>query len=555
MDLSAVIAAAFAAAEFDAVPLEPSSRPRLEGGRLVVPPAALAAAAEEAARRAAFYLRPSQLRLMAGVLADPEASANDRWVVRTLLDNAAVAARGELALCQDTGTATLVAWKDEGVASGGRDAAAFEAGIAAAYRKHHLRSSQVGATAFFEEFDTGDNLPAQIHIEAADGRAGTEAAGPSYRFLFIAKGAGSSNKTSLFPMTKALLEPAAFERFLAEKVAALGVAACPPYRLALVVGGTSPEENLSVLKLAGAELLDAAPAYVPGETEKDSRLAGWIRRDRYWEERLMAIARASGLGAQFGGIGLALDARAIRLPRHAGACPVSLGVSCSAHRNVLAVLDSNGLRVERLAVDPEAVVREAAAAAPPAGLETAAAGDFVDLDLDRPWAETRSVLSGLAVGSRLRLSGRLLVARDAAHLKWHESIALGRSLPDYLTRYPIYYAGPSAAPPGKAIGSFGPTTAQRMDGYADELMSRGAARLTLAKGNRAQAWTDACAAYGGFFLATVGGAAALLAERNILESRVLDYPELGMEAVRLIRVSGLEACLVIDDKGNELYRR
>lgn len=565
MSIRSVVSSAFEAASY--VPLDSAEVPALSGGRLVVPPALLRDLSRAAFSDAAFYLRRTHLAALAAVLEDPGASDNDRFVVRTLLRNALVAARGELAFCQDTGTATVAAWKDESVHTGADDEAELAEGARRAYRERFLRDSQVAPRSFFDEADTGDNLPAQVHLEATpDGKGG-----PAYRFLFIAKGGGSANKTSFFQMSKALLEAERFDAFLAEKVAALGTAACPPYRLAVVVGGTSPEENLRILKLATTELLDGAEPFGASPPER-GRIAGAgdLRRDSFWERRLMDHARESGLGAQFGGSALALDARVLRLPRHAASCPVSIGVSCAAHRNVLAVVDAAGARIEALEKDPARFLSDLGGAA--AGLVAETEGrapgrkaaarsaaperaEETEIDLDRPMEEIRAALSARAVGDRVLLSGRIVVARDAAHLRWHALAAAGKSLPDYVFRHPIMYAGPAATPPGKSIGAFGPTTAQRMDAYAEELLSRGASLVSIAKGNRGPAWTAACRAYGGFYLGVIGGAAALIAEEHIGESQIIDYPELGMEAVRLIRVSRLPAFVIVDDKGNELYAR
>jgi len=558
MHLRHILDRAFSAAAFESVD-SGGAGPQTAGGDLLVPPEALRLLSREAFRSISFYLRRSHLALLAEELEKPDLSANDRLVVTALLRNALIAARGSLPLCQDTGTATILGWKEESVSTGADDHALLSAGVADAYGRYNLRSSQVGAATFFDEYDTGDNLPAQIHIEAlADG-----ARGPAYRFLFVAKGGGSANKTAYFSMSKALLEEAPFAAFLTEKVRALGTAACPPYRLAVVVGGTSPEENLGVLKLATTELLDGAPS---GGVGDDGGRSGRLWRDPYWERRLMVISRSAGLGAQFGGTELALDARVIRLPRHAGSCPVSIGVSCSAHRNALAVIDSGGIRLEAMEKDPasfllarggeaarvaEEFTAQKAGSRPSGSNKTGTAPPT--LDLDQPMPELLERLSAHPVGTRLLLSGSLLVARDAAHLRWHALLGQGRPLPEYLSRYPIYYAGPADTPEGRVIGSFGPTTAQRMDGYADELMSRGASLVTLAKGNRGVVWTGACKKYGGFYLGTIGGAAALIAEENILESRIVDYKDLGMEAVRLIRVRDLIAFIVTDDKGNDLY--
>jgi fumarate hydratase class I len=537
MDLNSIIREAFDKASFRQLTV-PGMEPVLRDGRLEVPPALLRELSREAFRAAAFYLRRSHLAGIGKILSDPGASDNDRFVAKTLLRNAVTAAKSELPLCQDTGTATIAGWKDESVRTGGGDAESLSEGARLAYGRYHLRSSQVGASSFFDEFDTRTNLPAQVHLEATED--GPD--GPAYRLLFVAKGGGSANKTALFQMTKALLEPARFEAFLREKVAALGVAACPPYRLAVVVGGTSAEENLRILKLATTEILDGTP-----EDPTDS--GGAFFRDAHMEERLMVIARECGAGAQFGGTALALDARVLRLSRHAASCPVSIGVSCSAHRNVLALVDAGGARIEALEERPGHFFASLGIDVD----EAAGAGNGRRIDLDRPMAKIRRDLSACSVGARVLLSGRLLVARDAAHLKWHALIAAGKELPSYLSKHPILYAGPAETPPGKPIGSFGPTTAQRMDEYAEELMSRGASLVTLAKGNRGAAWTAACAAHGGFYLGTVGGAAALIAEENIVSSEILDYPELGMEAVRLIGVRDLPAFLIVDDKGAELY--
>jgi fumarate hydratase class I len=548
MDLFHLVAKAFEKTEFKTLD-GGEATPRLQDGRLFIPPAMLQRAAEKGFRELSFFFRERHLGLLAERLKAPESSANDRLALGLLLKNAVSAAGGELALCQDTGTAVVYGWKEEGVFTGGGDREALEAGVAGAYKKNHLRASQTGASSFFGEFNTGDNLPAQIHIEAVP-PAGPGAAPPggSYRFLFIAKGGGSSNKTGLFPMTKALLEKEAFEQFLEEKIRALGTAACPPYRLAVVVGGTSPELNLEVLKLATAEALDAAPFFTEGETPGKGP---WIRRDAYWENRAMEIGRATGLGAQFGGSSLLLDARVLRLPRHAASCPVSVGVSCVAHRNLFAFIDREGLHIEKLCSRPAAFL----GALGFHGLkETTDAKDAAKtnrISLDRPIKEVCRELSGFKAGDFLLLSGRLLVARDAAHLKWRRLIGEGKDLPPYLFKHPVYYAGPSATPPGRIIGSLGPTTAGRMDPYAEELMSRGASLITLAKGNRSAAWRESCRKYGGFYLGTIGGAAALLADEHVMTCELIDYPELGMEAVRLITVKDLPAFILIDDKGAE----
>jgi fumarate hydratase class I len=493
---------------------------------------ALRLLAKEAFGDISFFLRTSHLEGWAAVLDDPAASDNDRFVAAALLKNAALSAEGVLPLCQDTGTATVVAFKGESVFTGGNDAAALESGIRETYATRNLRFSQAAPLSMFDERNTGDNLPAQIDIYSASGE--------EYRFLFLAKGGGSSNKTSLFQETKALLNEESFEKFLREKVRSLGVAACPPYHLGLVVGGTSPELNLKLLKLATAGALDHLPEKANGD--------GGPYRDRHWERRLLEIAAETGLGAQFGGKYLALSARVIRCARHGGSCPVSLGVSCSAHRNALARIAADGVFLERFDRDPARFLPKALEV-----LGRVESASTATIDLDRPMADVSRTLSQYPTGAMVLLTGTMIVARDAAHARFHQLLKEGRPLPDYLLRHPIYYAGPAETPPGHVIGSFGPTTAQRMDGYLPDFMSRGASLVTLAKGNRSAIVTESCRRHGGFYLGTIGGAAALLAKENIVENELLDYPELGMEAVRKIKVKNLPAFLIVDDKGDNLY--
>jgi fumarate hydratase class I len=475
--------------------------------------------AEEAFRRLAFYMRGSHLHLLAERCRDTDASDNDRFVLRTLLANAGIASKGELALCQDTGTAIIYGWKDEAVSTGADDAHELATGALTAYKKHYLRASQVGASSFFNEYNTGDNAPVQVKISACPS---TEK--PCYRFLYIAKGGGSSNKTAFFSLTKAFLEEEAFSRFLHEQIQALGTSACPPYRLAVVLGGTSPEDNLELLKLATTEILDHAPF--------DG--SGWIRRDRFWEERIREIGRASGLGAQFGGTSLLLDVRVLRLPRHAASCPVSIGVSCAAHRNLLGFIDADGVHLEQLCTDPALYAMPALQ--PPAARA---------VNLDVPLKDIAAQLARCTVGERLLLSGKILVARDAAHYNWYHCLKAGKAPPAYLYEHPLFYAGPTETPPGKIIGSIGPTTAGRMDRYAEVFLSAGIGLVTVAKGSRSPHWAQACQRYGGFYLGTVGGAAALTAEQCVTHDSIIDYPELGMEAVRLITVQDLPAVLLI----------
>jgi fumarate hydratase class I len=526
----------------------PEIKPVLTGGRLHIPPILLRRTAEEAFSALAFYFRESHLERLTEPLIGPELSPNDRLVLSSLLENAVIAARGELALCQDTGTAMIYGWKDEGVYTGADDEAELEAGIVQAYQKNHLRFSQIAPASFFDEYPTGNNLPAQIRLEALPG----EASSPGYRFLCVAKGGGSSNKTAYFSKTKALLEEKAFAAFLEQQIPALGTAACPPYRLAVVVGGTSPEFNLEILKLATTEILDGAP-FLDEESAGQNR--GWIFRDSHWERRVMEIGRKSGLGAQFGGTSFLLDARVLRLPRHAASCPVSIGVSCNAHRNLLAFIDGEGVHLEKLVENPGKFLTGRGIAVSDNGIDLGDKGwDTGEgpsrINVDRSIGEIRAALSRLRPGVRILLSGKLLAARDAAHLRWHTLINRGQELPAYLFKHPIYYAGPAATPPGKVIGSLGPTTAQRMDPYGEEFMSRGVSLVTLAKGNRSLQWQEACKKYGGFYLGAIGGIAALSAERHILSEKIIDYPDLGMEAVRLIEVRDLPAFILIDDTGH-----
>jgi fumarate hydratase class I len=526
-------------------------KPKAVSGGLFLRREILETAAEAAFKEIAFYFRKSHLALLGSKLNEPDCSKNDRSVLRILLKNAISAAEGSLALCQDTGTAVIYGWKSENILTGIDDGEAFENGIQKAYKNNYLRFSQIGAKSFFDEFNTGNNLPAQIHIAAVP----PDGDDPAYRFLCIAKGGGSANKTGLFSMSKALLEEKAFAAFLEEKIRALGTAACPPYRLAVVAGGASPEQNLEVLKLASAEALDSAPCFAEGETEEDARTKGWIRRDSYWEQRILEMGKETGLGAQFGGSCFLLDCRVLRLPRHAASCFVSIGVSCAAHRNILGYINKKGLFIEELCRDPGVFLRDRGVKIEDGINNPAPEGikPSPRIKLDKPVSEICRELSHFRAGDKLLLSGKLLLARDAAHLKWQALIEEKKPLPDYLSKHPIYYAAPAGTPPGKASGSLGPTTANRMDSYAEALMSRGASLVTVAKGNRSAAFRETCKKYRGFYLGTVGGAAALLAEENVIDSQIIDYPELDMEAVRLITVKDLPAFIIIDDKGGDLY--
>ncbi|HOY65762.1 MAG TPA: FumA C-terminus/TtdB family hydratase beta subunit [Candidatus Ozemobacteraceae bacterium] len=496
--------------------------------QLVVSPEALRILAAEAFHDVSFHLRARHLDMLATILDDPEASENDRYVAASLIRNAVIAAAGALPICQDTGTATVIAKRGGNVVVDGDDAEALTTGIAETYRRDALRYSQIAPLSMFDEVNTRSNLPPQIDIAWAPGN--------EYQFLFMAKGGGSANKTSLFQESKALLNDERLEAFLREKIEALGVAACPPYRLVAVIGGTSPEFNLKMLKLASAGALDQLP---PAGTAD-----GTPYRDRQWEERVMRIARSSGLGAQFGGRWLALEARVIRLPRHAGSCPVSVGVSCSADRNVLGRITADGVFLEELDHNPARLLPK---------IQRVAAAAAVPVDLNRPMAENQAALGGLRVGSLVLLSGPLVVARDIAHARLKQMLDDGKPLPEIFSKYPVYYAGPAKTPDGHVIGSFGPTTAQRMDSYVDAFMARGASLVMLAKGNRSPAVTAACRTHGGFYLGTIGGAAALIAKEHIVSSRVAAFEDLGMEAMFEIVVRDMPAFLLVDDKGASFY--
>lgn len=504
-------------------------KPEVLGGRefLTVAPEVLTQLAEEAFHDLSFYLRPGHLDELAEIASDSEAGENERFVCSALIKNAVIAAEGFLPLCQDTGTATVFAWRGERVLTGGDDAELLTNGVAAAWKNNSLRYSQVAPVSMFEEVNTGNNLPAQIDISFAPGA--------EYHFMFMAKGGGSANKTLLFQGSKALLNDAALEAFLKDRISGLGVAACPPYTLVVVVGGTSPENNLKTMKLASTGWLDQLPTAGDGK--------GAPYRDLEWEKRVMKIAAETGWGAQFGGTHLALEARVVRLPRHAGSCPVSVGVSCSAHRNMAAKITSEGVFLEVVDRNPARLLNKCQSS----GLKA------VDIDLDRPMPEILARLATLSAGSLVMLNGTMVVARDMAHARIAAMVKAGQPVPDYFKNHPVYYAGPAKTPAGYVIGSFGPTTAQRMDDYMDFFMSRGASMITLAKGNRAESVVKACGQYGGFYLGTIGGAAALIAKENILASEIIDFPELGMEAVHRIRVRNMPAFILYDNMGRRLY--
>lgn len=500
------------------------------GGRRIlrVEPSTLTALAREAFADVSFFLRTSHLQKVARILEDPESSENDRFVARTLLENAVVAAEGQLPSCQDTGTAIVIAEKGETVWTGGQDEEALERGIFETFRDKNLRYSQMVPLTLFDERNSGTNLPAQIDVHAAPG--------DEYRFLFLAKGGGSANKTFLYQETKSLLNERALEKFLKEKLFSLGTAACPPYHVAVVIGGTSAEATLRAVKLASAGHFDGLPT--------QGSEGGRAFRDPAWEERVFRMAQETGIGAQFGGKYLAHDVRVVRLPRHAASCPVGIGVSCSADRNIKAKITADGVFLERLERDPARFLARAKAAE---------AAPAVRIDLDRPMKEVLAELSKHPVRTRLALNGTLIVARDVAHAKVRERLERGEPMPAYFKDHPIYYAGPAKTPQGMPTGSFGPTTAGRMDGYVEEFMAKGGSLVTLAKGNRSKTVAEACRKHGGFYLGSVGGPAAILAKENILSDEVVDFPELGMEAVRRIRVKDFPAFIVCDDKGNDFF--
>lgn len=527
------------------------------GSGLMVDGSVLASFTEQAFKRLSFTFPEEHLESLLNVACDPASSENDRLVAVKLLENTVIAAKGTLPLCQDTGVAQVFAWKDTAVSSNlaaaggaaqfGSDTEALTAGVGKAYKENNLRFSINVPSSLFDEKNSATNLPAQVDVFSTNGDGE-----PSYRFLFCAKGGGSSNKTDFTCATKALLNPQSFERFLQTKIAALGTAACPPYTIAVVIGGLSPEQNLQTLKLATTGYWDAVAALnKSGGAIRWTDTVGGVRplRCQDWEERVLRIAAETGLGAQFGGSHLAAHARVFRLPRHGASCFASIGVSCNAHRNLVGYISREGAFLQKNVSDPQPFFEKAAAYT--AGAD-ARHREPVKVELSSIDA-ARAQLSSYPVGQAFLFSGEILVARDAAHARWKALLESGKPLPDYTLHYPILYAGPAETPKGAVIGSFGPTTANRMDPYADDLMSRGAALITIAKGNRSELWRTACKKYGAFYLGTIGGAAALIAEKHITARKVLDYPDLGMEAVQLISVKDLPVFLITDDKGNDFY--
>ncbi|WP_458317768.1 fumarate hydratase [Mycolicibacterium brisbanense] len=497
---------------------------------LDISPAALEQLAFEAYRDVSHLLRTSHLRQVAAILDDPESSPNDRYVAAELLRNANIAAAGVLPMCQDTGTAIVHAWRGQHVLTDGRDAEHLSRGIARAYRTLNLRYSQLAPLSMFDERNTGTNLPAQIEI-LADGD-------DAYRFLFMAKGCGSANKSFLFQQTPALLNPADLLDFIVARAAEIGTSACPPYHLAVVIGGTSAEFALKTAKLASAHYLDSLPV--------SGSLSGNGFRDLDYERQILTATRHLGIGAQFGGKYFCHDVRVVRLPRHGGSLPIALAVSCAADRHVLGKVTRDGVFLEQLETDPARFL-------PDATLDSE--GVVVRIDLDQPLEDTRAQLSGYPVGTRISLSGTMVVARDLAHAKIRERLDAGEPLPEYLRRHPVYYAGPAKTPEGYPSGSFGPTTAGRMDSYVEQFQAAGGSLVMLAKGNRSDAVRRSCQAYGGFYLGSIGGPAARLAHDCITSIETLEYGELGMEAVLKIHVHDFPAFIVIDDKGNDFYRR
>ena len=487
--------------------------------------------AQQAFHDASFMLRTSHQKQVAAILHDPEASENDKYVALQFLRNSEISAKGVLPTCQDTGTALIMGKKGQRVWTGGDDEAALTRGVYNTYTEDNLRYSQNAALDMYKEVNTGTNLPAQIDLYSVNG--------DEYKFLCVAKGGGSANKTYLYQETKALLTPDTLKKFLVDKMRSLGTAACPPYHIAFVIGGTSAESTLKTVKLASTHYYDALP------TEGNEH--GQAFRDVQLEQELLKEAQNLGLGAQFGGKYFAHDIRVIRLPRHGASCPLGMGVSCSADRNIKAKINRDGIWIEKLESNPAQYI--------PEELRQQGEGDAVQVDLNRPMQEILAQLSQYPVATRLSLSGTIIVGRDIAHAKLKERLDKGEGLPQYVKDHPIYYAGPAKTPAGYASGSLGPTTAGRMDSYVDLLQSHGGSMIMLAKGNRSQQVTDACHKHGGFYLGSIGGPAAVLAQESIKSLECVEYPELGMEAIWKIEVENFPAFILVDDKGNDFYQQ
>ena len=487
--------------------------------------------ANAAFRDASFLLRTEHQEQVAKILSDPEASENDKFVALTFLRNSEVSAKGQLPTCQDTGTAIIMGKKGQQVWTDGCDEEALSLGVYKTYTEENLRYSQNVALDMYKEINTGCNLPAQIDLYSVQGN--------EYKFLCIAKGGGSANKTYLYQETKALLNPTSLVKFLVEKMKTLGTAACPPYHIAFVIGGTSAEVNLKTVKLASAKYYDNLPT--------SGNEGGQAFRDIELEKEVLLEAQKMGLGAQFGGKYFAHDVRIIRLPRHGASCPVGMGVSCSADRNIKAKINKDGIWIEKMETNPARFI--------PEELRRAGEGEAVQIDLNQPMADILKELSKYPVSTRLSLNGTIVVGRDIAHAKLKERIDAGLGLPQYVKDHPIYYAGPAKTPNGMASGSFGPTTAGRMDSYVDLFQSQGGSMIMIAKGNRSQQVTDACHKYGGFYLGSIGGPAAILAQESIKKVECLEYPELGMEANWQIEVENFPAFILVDDKGNDFFKQ
>ncbi len=494
---------------------------------LVIEPEGLALLSEQAFTVVAHLLRPTHLKLLSKILDAPESSDNDKYVALEMLKNAVISSDGIFPMCQDTGTAVIIGKKGQNVWTGSSDEEALSRGVFNAYTKNNLRYSQNAALSMYEEKNTGCNLPAQIELYAVKGDA--------YTFLFLAKGGGSANKTYLYQETKAVLTPENLIDFLTAKMKSLGTSACPPYHLAFAIGGTSAELNLKTVKLASTGYLDSLP--------RQGNEYGQAFRDLTIENELLAISRELGIGAQFGGKYFCHDIRVIRLPRHGASCPIGMGVSCSADRNIKAKITEQGLFLEQLETNPSRYLPEPADST----------DDSVHIDLNRSMDEIRNELSKYPVSTRLRLSGKIIVARDIAHAKLNQRLQSGEGLPDYLSNHVIYYAGPAKTPKGHPSGSFGPTTAGRMDPYVPVFQAEGASMIMLAKGNRSKTVTDSCKTYGGFYLGSIGGPAARLGKECIKKIETVEYPELGMEAIFMITVVDFPAFIIVDDKGNDFF--
>lgn len=498
---------------------------------LVVDPEALTLLANVASHNCSFMLRREHNEMVAKILHDDEASDNDRFVALTMLRNAEVAAKGVLPFCQDTGTSICAGYKGQQVWTGCDDEEKISLGVYKTYTENNLRYSQNAPLTMYDEVNTGCNLPAQIDIHATEG--------DEYKFLFIAKGGGSANKTYLYQETKAILNPKTLVPFLIEKMKTLGTAACPPYHIAFVIGGTSAEANLAAVKKASAKYYDSLPT--------TGNEYGRAFRDVELEKELLKAAQCIGLGAQFGGKYFAHDIRVIRMPRHGASCPVGMGVSCSADRNVKAKINRDGIWVEKLDEFPGELI--------PEELRNKGEGEVVKVDLERPMPEILAQLDKYPVGTRLSLKGTIIVGRDIAHAKIKERLDAGEPMPQYLKDHPIYYAGPAKKPEGMPSGSFGPTTAGRMDPYVDQFQAAGGSMVMIAKGNRSQQVTDACHKHGGFYLGSIGGPAAILAQNSIKSVELLEYPELGMEAIWKIEVEDFPAFILVDNKGNDFFKQ